>query len=212
MPAFIDLRGQKFGALTPIKFSHGPKGDGLWLCKCDCGSKFRADAYGLRKGLRTSCGCGLFRAKQNITHGWSHTTTYACYRNMLMRCYDPGSGDYSNYGGRGIVVCVRWRKDFLSFLADMGAQPKGWTIERKNVNRSYTPMNCTWIPRSEQYKTRRYTEKQKTLASAAMKARWKDPQERQNLAAASKRTARKRWAAVKAAGFSTLKEYSEALQ
>jgi hypothetical protein len=44
---------------------------------------------------------------------------------------------------------------FDNFLCDMGECPKGYTIERKNINDNYHPQNCCWIPKTEQSKNRR---------------------------------------------------------
>jgi len=62
---------------------------------------------------------------------------------------------YQYYGARGIHVCRRW-KTFANFLADMGERPPGYSLERKNVNKGYSPANCEWIPQSQQAKNRRW--------------------------------------------------------
>lgn len=61
-----------------------------------------------------------------------------------------------NYGGRGIKVCPAWHK-FESFLADMGEQPPGMTIERTNHDADYSPENCVWAPRIAQARNKRNT-------------------------------------------------------
>ena len=73
---------------------------------------------------------------------------------MRRRCNNPNHLRFKDYGGRGIKVCKRWDL-FENFLADMGRRPKGYSIERINVNGNYTPSNCKWIPKRDQSKNRR---------------------------------------------------------
>lgn len=54
----IDLKGQKFGRLLVLNFSHTNK-KVYWLCKCDCGTKHTVRGNNLKSGRVTSCGCYL---------------------------------------------------------------------------------------------------------------------------------------------------------
>lgn len=49
---YKDLRGQKFGQLTPIEYIGNKK----WKCLCDCGKECVVYSYNLQKGQQ-SCGC-----------------------------------------------------------------------------------------------------------------------------------------------------------
>lgn len=48
-----DLRGQKFGRLTPLEYITGSK----WKCQCDCGNITTVETTNLTSGNTKSCGC-----------------------------------------------------------------------------------------------------------------------------------------------------------
>src|SRR4051812_28111249 len=58
MPAFIDLKGQKFGRWTVIcKAGPSPRNQIRWLCECECGEHRIVGGESLRGGSSKSCGC-----------------------------------------------------------------------------------------------------------------------------------------------------------
>lgn len=85
----------------------------------------------------------------------AHPSEYRSWVAMRSRCRFGGHPDY---GGRGIVVCERWRLSFAAFIADLGPKPSpDHTIERRDVDGDYEPGNCVWLPRSLQARNKRST-------------------------------------------------------
>ncbi len=154
--------GATFGHWTVLhRVTEGPATNVhvRWRCRCSCGKERDLNSDHIRKTKVPCLSCHI--AKFSTTHGHcldrSSSETYLSWAHMKSRCTDKNCKDYPNYGGRGITLCERWLS-FENFLEDMGEKPKGYTIERDDVNKGYEKSNCRWIPKSEQSKNTRVTE------------------------------------------------------
>jgi len=157
--------GVKFGRLSVIKYA-GTKDSGgtatpYVSCKCECGTVFLSNAHHVRRGRVISCGCYRKGPWRNLRHGHGRsgkqTRVYNIWKNMHSRCNNPNAEFYYCYGGRGIKVCGRWsgRDGFQNFFDDMGEPPKGYSIERIEVNGDYEPRNCEWKNSHDQSRNKR---------------------------------------------------------
>ena len=90
-------------------------------------------------------------------NGQSAHYLYGVWQDMKRRCFDPKRVEYQNYGGRGITVCQYWLDDFWNFVEDVGARPKGCSLDRINNDKGYSKENCKWSTRKEQNQNKRST-------------------------------------------------------
>ncbi len=156
----INILGEQYGRLVPLRFAGIHDHRAYWTCLCDCGRVFETATSYMRSGNTQSCGCATLERviERSVTHGamraGEFTGAYRSWRSMKARCNYPGNNRYYAYGGRGIKVCERWN-DFANFLADMGERPEGHTLERKDVDGNYEPANCCWLPAHLQARNQR---------------------------------------------------------
>lgn len=159
----IDLVGQRFGRLLVL--SEHPKRLGrriAWMCQCDCGNTKVIRGHDLRGRKTHSCGCLLREtsSKRMFVHGYrvggQRSRTYSAWYNMKQRCENPKHHRFSDWGGRGVIVCPEWSKSFELFRADMGECPSGMELDRiDNSHGIYCLFNCRWVTEKIQARNRR---------------------------------------------------------
>jgi hypothetical protein len=165
----LDLAGKTFGRWTVLGFAERRNRATYWHCRCECGKRRKVKGVTLTNGTSTSCGCSR---RKPISHGMSKTPTWYSWLAMRRRCYEPSHSGYSQYGGRGIKVCDRWRDSFENFLTDMGYRPDGMTLDRIDNDGDYTPTNCRWADANTQARNRKYVKTVTCNGESLTKAEW----------------------------------------
>ena len=156
----LDLSGQSFGRLTVLNREGSLRSKSAWLCRCICGNEVIKTSDDLRSSNTLSCGClrKEITANKRLTHGATNTPEFRTWTKMKERCGNENAVNYNDYGGRGIVVDQSWINSFETFQRDMGPIPgPGYSIERKDNSKGYTPGNCHWATKTEQNRNRRNT-------------------------------------------------------
>jgi len=141
----LELAGQTFGRLQVLEKAATRSGSNVqWVCRCSCGKIVVVTGSNLISGNSTSCGCTHVKHGQSGGEGKTKSPEYTAWHGLIGMCYIPTDEQFHNYGGKGIGICTRWRKSFLSFLEDMGTKPPYHALGRRDSEMDFSPDNCYW--------------------------------------------------------------------
>lgn len=174
MARLKDMTNYEFNGCVVLKRAENKGKNVCWLCSCYCGKEFVVRATDIRTGNTKSCGClnKKLSGDRARKHGNRESRLYTIWNNMKMRCINPNSISFKNYGGRGIKVCDDWLNSFENFYkwAMNNGYDNTLTLDRINGNGDYEPNNCKWATMKEQQNNRGnnnilvYKDKEHTLA------------------------------------------------
>ena len=120
---------------------------GLYECQY-CNIEFEARTKDIKSGNTKSCGC----QKGGITHGRSNSRFYKTWTDMIRRCTNHKATGYKNYGARGITVCDEWLDvtNFVAWCEETYPNIKGYSLDRIDNDKGYSPDNCRWTDATTQ--------------------------------------------------------------
>ena len=121
---------------------------GLFECQY-CGEEFETNIQSVKCGDTKSCGCLVGK---NMTHGFSYHKFYQTWYDMKYRCYNTKRREYKWYGARGITVCEEWQDvtNFVAWAEKTYPNIEGYTLDRIDNDKGYSPENCRWVDKSTQ--------------------------------------------------------------
>lgn len=93
-----------------------------------------------------------YMSRYKGTKTLSNHPLYGIWNIIKIRCSKKAQAhDLPYYYLKGIRVCNKWKKDFMSFYnwAIVNGYKKGLQIHRINNNKNYSPKNCIFITPKE---------------------------------------------------------------
>lgn len=142
---------------------------GLFECQY-CGEEFEALLSNVKRGRTKSCGC--YAREVQTTHGLTSHRFYKTWYGMLQRCNNPKIKAYKDYGARGITVCGEWLdvRNFVDWAESTYPNMGGYTLDRIDNAKGYSPENCRWADKTTQVVNQRM---RRTNTSGFVGVNWK---------------------------------------
>ena len=134
------------GMRYPTEKSRYKSRYGLYECQY-CGKEWETITKDIKRGQTKSCGC-----LSGKKHGLSQNKFYRIWYNMTYRCSNHNSKDYKDYGVRGITVYKEWQDvtNFVAWCESTHPNIEGYTLDRIDNDKGYSPENCRWVDKSTQ--------------------------------------------------------------
>ena len=132
----------------PTESSNRLRYFGIFECQY-CGTHWESQVRSITGGDTKSCGC---QKGGKPKHGLGTNKFYDTWHNIIKRCTNPKNINYKNYGGRGITVCVEWLDvgNFVAWAEEIYPNLEGYTLDRIDNDKGYSPENCTWSDKTTQ--------------------------------------------------------------
>lgn len=166
--SFKGLEGYRTGATKRVVLRRD-----YAVFECQCGNRFVCMVKSVTNGSTQSCGCVNTKRRSEMgkdprsktKHGMHNSPEWSSWKMAKQRCFNPNATKYSNWGGRGVTMCDRWKNSFEAFFQDMGPRPPGTSLDRIDPFGNYEPGNCRWADSKTQG---RNTRKRKEDAAALL--------------------------------------------
>lgn len=118
--------------------------------QCKCGGKITANPHQVITCQHQSCGCFKY-ARRNRKYNSYNPKLRRVYYSMISRCHHENDKVYKYYGGRGVKVCIEWRRNpqkFFDWAINNGYQ-EGLELDKDiKGGKIYSPKNCLWVTKS----------------------------------------------------------------
>lgn len=97
----------------------------------------------IKKRNTKSCGCKVSIASNRFYNIWNA---------MIQRCTNPFVERYKDYGARGITICEEWLDvvAFISWAESTHPNVEGYSLDRIDNDKGYSPENCRWADATTQ--------------------------------------------------------------